>query len=170
KASDNEYRVYFCRIEEKEPTLPGGMDVPLKPTAIVNFKQIDDELANIVVPFWQFIWEKENPAIDQKTRYLLSLANGVGGGRYRQATREMIKGYAIGLTTEELDELFSLFVWNQGVGHFASEIGPSPLFGAYMLIKNLEKKGTSRSEIVQNLLEKFGEKNPAVGTAYKAAK
>ena len=170
KASDNEYRVYFYRIEEKEPTLPGGMDVPLKPTAIVNFKQIDDELANIVVPFWQFIWEKENPAIDQKTRYMLSLANGVGGGRYRQATREMIKGYAIGLTIEELDELFSLFVWNQGVGHFASEIGPSPLFGAYMLIKNLEKKGAPRSEIVQKLIEQFGEKNPAVGTAYKAAK
>ena len=170
KASDNEYRVYFYRIEEKEPTLPGGMDVPLKPTAIVNFKQIDDELANIVVPFWQFIWEKENPAIDQKTRYMLSLANGVGGGRYRQATREMIKGYAIGLTIEELDELFSLFVWNQGVGHFASEIGPSPLFGAYMLIKNLEKKGAPRSEIVQKLIEQFGEKNPAVGTDYKAAK
>ncbi len=170
KASDNEYRVYFYRIEEKEPTLPGGMDVPLKPTAIVNFKQIDDELANIVVPFWQFIWEKENPAIDQKTRYMLSLANGVGGGRYRQATREMIKGYAIGLTIEELDELFSLFVWNQGVGHFASEIGPSPLFGAYMLIKNLEKKGAPRSEIVQKLIEQFGEKNPAVGTAYKAVK
>ena len=150
--------------------MPGGMDVPLKPTAIVNFKQIDDELANIVVPFWQFIWEKENPAIDQKTRYMLSLANGVGGGRYRQATREMIKGYAIGLTIEELDELFSLFVWNQGVGHFASEIGPSPLFGAYMLIKNLEKKGAPRSEIVQKLIEQFGEKNPAVGTAYKAAK
>jgi alkylhydroperoxidase/carboxymuconolactone decarboxylase family protein YurZ len=170
KTSNNEYRVYFYRIEKKEPTLPGGMDVPLKPTAIVNFKQIDDELANIVVPFWQFIWEKENPAIDQKTRYMLSLANGVGGGRYRQATREMIKGYAIGLTTEELDELFSLFVWNQGVGHFASEIGPSPLFGAYMLIKNLEKNEAPRSEIVRKLLEKFGEKNPAVGTGYRTAK
>jgi len=169
KASDNEYRVYFYRNEKKEPTLPGGMDVPLKPTAIVNFKLIDNELANIVVPFWQFIWEKENPAIDQKTRYMLSLANGVGGGRYRQATREMIKGYAIGLTTEELDELFSLFVWNQGVGHFASEIGPSPLFGAYMLIKKLEKNGAPRSEIVKNLLEKFGEKNPAVGTAYRVS-
>ena len=170
KISENEYRVYFFRNEEKEPTLPGGMDVPLKPTAIVNFKLIDNELANIVVPFWQFIWEKENPAIDQKTRYMLSLANGVGGGRYRQATREMIKGYATGLTIEELDELFSLFVWNQGVGHFASEIGPSSLFGAYMLIKNLEKNGTSRSEIVRELIEKFGEKNPAVGTAYRAKK
>lgn len=170
KTSNNEYRVYFYRIEKKEPTLPGGMDVPLKPTAIVNFKQIDDELANIVVPFWQFIWEKENPAIDQKTRYMLSLANGVGGGRYRQATREMIKGYATGLTIEELDELFSLFVWNQGVGHFASEIGPSPLFGAYMLIKNLEKNEAPRSEIVRKLLEKFGEKNPAVGTGYRTAK
>ena len=110
KISDDEYRVYFHRTEEKEPTLPGGMNVPLKPTAILNFKEIDNELANIVVPFWKLIWEKEKPAIDQKTRYLLSLANGVGGGRYRQATREMVKEYAIGLTVEELDELFSGYI------------------------------------------------------------
>jgi len=170
KISDNEYRVYFHRTEEREPTLLGGMDVPLKPTAIVNFKEIDNELANIVVPFWQFIWEKENPAIDQKTKYLLSLANGVGGGRYRQATRELVKGYAAGVAVEELDELFSMFVWNQGVGTFASEIGPSPLFDAYMLIKNMEKKGKSRSEILKERAEKFGEKNPAVGTVYKGKK
>jgi len=69
-----------------------------------------------------------------------------------------------------LDELFSLFVWNQGVGHFASEIRPSPLFGAYMLIKNLEKAGASRSEIVQELIEKFGERNPTVGTSYRLGK
>ena len=170
KVSNDEYRVYFHRTEEKEPTLPGGMDVPLKPTAILNFKEIDNELVNIIVPFWKLIWEKENPAIDQKTKYLLSLANGVGGGRYRQATRELIKGYAAGVAVEELDELFSMFVWNQGVGTFASEIGPSPLFGAYMLIKNMEKKGKSRSEIVKELVEKFGEKNPAVGTVYKGKK
>jgi len=92
--------------------LPAGMNVPLRPSAMVNFKLIDNNLANLVVPFWQIIWEKENAAIDQKTMYMLSLANGVGGGRCRQATREMIKGYAIGLTARELDELFSLFVWN----------------------------------------------------------
>ncbi|MBW2038316.1 MAG: DUF2249 domain-containing protein [Deltaproteobacteria bacterium] len=132
KISDNEYRVYFYRTEHKESILPGGMDVPLKPTAMLNFKEIDNELANIIVPFWKLIWEREAPAIDQKTRYLLSLANGVGGGRYRQATRELVKGYAAGVTVAELDEIFSMFVWNQGVGTFASEIGPSPLFGAYI--------------------------------------
>jgi alkylhydroperoxidase/carboxymuconolactone decarboxylase family protein YurZ len=153
-----------------EHLMPGGMDVPLKPTAILNFKEIDNELVNIIVPFWKLIWEKENPSIDQKARYLLSLANGVGGGRYRQATRELVKGYAAGVAVEELDELFSMFVWNHGVGTFASEIGPSPLFGAYMVIKNLEKKGKSRSEIVKELVEKFGEKNPAVGTVYKGKK
>ncbi len=170
KEYDDEYRVYFYRTEEKEATLTGGMDVPLKPNAILNFKEIDNELANIVVPFWEFIWEKGNPAIDQKTKYLLSLANGVGGGRYRQATRELVKGYAAGVAVEELDELFSMFVWNQGVGTFASEIGPSLLFGAYMLIKNMEKKGKLRSEIVKELVEQFGEKNPAVGTVYKGKK
>lgn len=167
KVADDEYRVYFYRKEVKEGELPGGMDVPLKPTAILNFKEIDPELTNIVVPFWRLIWERENPAIDQKTRYLLSLANGVGCGRFRQATRELIKGYALGVTSAELDELFELLVWNQGVGTFASEIGPSPLFGAYKLIKKLESKGTERADVVKELIAKFGEKNPGVGTMYK---
>jgi len=167
KVSDSEYRAYFYRNEVKEVNLPGGMNVPLKPTAILNFREIDNELANIVVPFWKIIWERENPAIDQKTRYLLSLANGVGGGRFRQATRELIKGYALGVTSSELDELFELIVWNQGVGTFASEIGPSPLFGAYKLIKKLEGEGKERSTIVNQLIEKFGEKNPDVGTMYR---
>ncbi len=167
KVADDEYRTYFYRKEIMEANLPGGMDVPLKPTAILNFREIDNELANIVVPFWKLIWEGENPAIGQKTRYLLSLANGVGGGRFRQATRELIKGYAIGVTSKELDELFELLVWNQGIGTFASEIGPSPLFGAYKLIKEFEGKGAERADIVKQLIEKFGEKNPDVGTRYQ---
>ncbi len=167
KISDNEYRVYFYRIEKKEAKNPYGMDAPLKPTAIVNFKQIDDSLADIVVNFWNYTWGKEDSAIDRKTKLLLSLANGVGVGRFRQATREMIKAYALGVTTAELDELFSMFAWNQGIGTFSSEIGPSPLFGAYKLIKSLEKKELNREEVMKNLLEKFGEKNPDVTTFYK---
>ncbi len=107
-------------------------------------------------------WGKEKPAIDQKTKLLLSLANGVGAGRVRQATRELVKAYAIGVTVAELDELFSMFVWNGGVGTFASEIGPSSLFGAYQLIKTLESKGKTRKEVMNELLENFGEKNPEV--------
>ena len=167
KVADNEYRVYFYRAEQKEAATPAGMDVPLKPTAIVNFKNIDDRLADIVVNFWELIWAREKPAIDQKTRYLLSLANGVGAGRLRQATRELVKAYSVGVTVAELDELFSLFVWNQGAGNFASEIGPSSLFAAYQLIKKSEEKGMSREEVMQKLIEKFGEKNPNVGTFYK---
>lgn len=167
KVSDNEYRVYFYRTEKKETSFPGGADVPLKPTAILNFKKIDNSLADIVVNFWNLIWEKENPAIDQKTKYLLSLANGVGARRFRQATREIVKAYAVGVTIAELDELFSMFVWNQGVGTFASEIGPSPLFAAYQLIKSSEEKGMSRENVIKELVEKFGEKNPAVGALYK---
>ncbi len=87
--------------------------------------------------------------------------------RFRQATREMIKAYAIGLTVDELDELFSMLVWNEGIGTFSSEIGPSPLFGAYQLIKRLEKKGKSREDVLRELVEKFGEKNPNVRTFYK---
>ncbi len=165
--SDTEYRVYFYRLEVKAGGLPGGMDTPLKPTAILNFKKIDDKLADIVVGFWSYIWEGENQAIDQKTRLLLSLANGVGAGRFRQATRELIKGYASGITVAEYDELFAMFVWNQGVGYFASEIGPSTLFGAYQRIKALEADGMSRGEILGDLMKQFGEKNPDVGTVFK---
>ena len=140
---------------------------PLKPTALMNFKKTDDELAKIIGNFWKLTWNKENPAIDQKTKYLLSLANAVGAGRYRQATRELVKAYADGVTVPEFDELFSLFVWNQGAGHFASEIGPSSLFAAYQLIKAGEEKGLARPDIMKQLAEQFGEKNKAVGTGFQ---
>jgi hypothetical protein len=84
----------------------------------------------------------------------------------RQAVREFVKAYSIGVTTAEFDELFAMFAWNQGVGYFASEIGPSALFGAYSFVKTMESKGTERSEIVKKLLEKFGEKNPEVNTFF----
>jgi alkylhydroperoxidase/carboxymuconolactone decarboxylase family protein YurZ len=162
KVSEGEYRAYFYRTEKKEASFTGVGDMPLKPTAVLNFKKIDNRLADIIVNFWSLIWGKENPAIDQKTKLLLSLANGVGAGRFRQATREPVKAYALGVTVAELDELFSMFVWNGGVRNFASEIGPSPLFGAYQLIKNLENKGMSRSDVMTELLGKFGETNPEV--------
>jgi hypothetical protein len=162
RISDTEYRAYFFRIEKREATFKDTGDMPLKPTAMLNFKKIDNALTGTVVQFWSLIWGKENPAIDLKAKLLLSLANGVGAGRFRQATRELVKAYALGVSVAELDELFSLFVWNGGVGNFASEIGPSPVFGAYQLIKTLESKGKSRNEVMEVLLEKYGEKNPEV--------
>jgi alkylhydroperoxidase/carboxymuconolactone decarboxylase family protein YurZ len=138
---------------------------PLRPTALLNFKKTDDALATIVANFWQLIWGQKEPAIDQKTKYLLSLANAVGARRFRQATRELVKAYAAGTTIAELDELFCLFVWNQGAGEFASEVGPSPLFGAYQLVKEMEKDDSSKEEITAALKSKFGEANPSVGTA-----
>lgn len=162
KVADSEYRVYLYRTEKKEAPFTGVGDMPMKPTAILNFKKIDNSLANIVVDFWSLTWEKENPAIDQKMKLLLSLANGVGAGRLRQATRELIKAYALGVSVAELDELFSLLVWNGGVGTFASEIGPSSLFAAYQLIKTLESKRKTRDEVMSMLLARFGEKNPEV--------
>jgi alkylhydroperoxidase/carboxymuconolactone decarboxylase family protein YurZ len=139
---------------------------PLRPTALMNFKKTDDELAQIIGNFWKLTWNKENPAIDQKTKYLLSLSNAVGAQRYRQATRELVKAYAAGVTVAELDELFSLFVWNQGAGYFASEIGPSQLFAAYQLIKTLEQEGKSREVVAKQLVEHFGERNKDVTTGY----
>jgi len=142
---------------------------PLKPTALINFRNTDSQLSNIVANFWKLVWGNDNPVIDQKTKYLLSLSNAVGGGRYRQATRELVKAYAAGTTVGEFDELFSLFVWNQGAGHFASEIGPSQLFAAYQLIKSQEEQGISRENVMENLLRNFGEDNPNVGTRKQTA-
>ena len=95
-------------------------------------------------------------------RLLLSLTNAVGAGRMRQATRELVKAYIHGLDSSALDDVFELLAWNQGIGYFSSEIGPSTLFAAYKTIKNMEKQGKERSEIVEMLKEKFGEKNPDV--------
>lgn len=162
RISDSEYRVCFFRAEKKEAAFAGVGDMPLKPTAVLTFKKIDNALADIVVNFWNLTWGKETSAIDQKTKLLLSLANGVGAGRLRQATRELVKAYAMGVSVAEMDELFSMFVWNGGIGTFASEIGPSSLFGAYQLIKTLESKGKSHDEVMKTLLEQFGEGNPQV--------
>ena len=163
KGPEGEYRVCFYRKEIKENTYEKAGDLPLKPTAIVNYKRIDNTLADITVNFWQQIWGKDAPAIDLKTKLLLSLSNAVGAGRIRQATRELVKAYSLGLTVAEMDELFSLFAWNGGIGTFSSEIGPSPLFAAYQMVKDMEGRGVGREEIMQKLMENYGENNPATG-------
>ena len=68
--------------------------------------------------------------------------------------------YIHGVESAALDDVFELLAWNQGIGFFSSEIGPSALFQAYKLIKNGEKQGESREDICSALREKFGEKNP----------
>ena len=106
--------------------------------------------------------ERQNRALSYETRLLLSLANAVGAGRMRQAVRELVKAYIHGVSSKELGDVFELLVWNQGIGFFSSEIGPSALFSAYKLIKNGEKQGKSRDEICLALRERFGEKNEEV--------
>ncbi len=106
--------------------------------------------------------ERQNRTLSYETRLLLSLANAVGAGRMRQAVRELVKAYIHGVSSKELGDVFELLVWNQGVGFFSSEIGPSALFSAYKLIKNCEKQGKSRDEICLVLRERFGEKNEEV--------
>lgn len=163
KTSEDEYRIYFFKVASKKENTSND-EMPFKPTSILNYKEIDNKLAETVVGFWEFIWEKENSAIDVKTKLLLSLANAVGAKRYRQATRELIKAYSLGTTTKELDEVFSLIVWNQGVGYFSSEIGPSTLFKTYKFIKNQEVLNKDKKEIMEKVLELFGDKNPDVKT------
>ena len=80
----------------------------------------------------------------------------------RPATRELVKAYIHGLDSRALDDVFELLAWNQGIGYFSSEIGPSTLFAAYKTIKNMEKQGKERSEIVEILKEKFGEKRQGI--------
>ena len=170
KISEREYRVYFYRVKQKDITYESGADMPFKPTAILNYKKIDDDLAENVVNFWELVWEKKDAAIDQKTKLLLSMANAVGASRFRQATRELIKAYSLGVTTAEFDEIFTLFAWNQGIGHFSSEIGPSVLFGVYQQIKNKEKAGTDKKTIIDEVMEMFGDRNPEVSTQFSFRK
>ena len=84
----------------------------------------------------------------------------------RQETRELVKAYILGLDSAALDDVFELLAWNQGIGYFSSEIGPSTLFAAYKFIKQSEKKDITRDEICNGLREKFGEKNPDINPKF----
>ncbi len=158
KKGDTEFHAYFYRseikIEEK--------DIPMRPAALTNMPLIDEKLGNIAVNFWDLTWNDDNRYLSYETRLLLSLTNAVGAGRMRQATRELVKAYIHGTDSRAFDDVFELLAWNQGIGNFSSEIGPSTLFLAYKTIKNMEKQGKERSEICTMLKEKFGENNPDV--------
>ena len=58
----------------------------------------------------------------------------------RQAARELVKAYIHGCGSAALDDVFELLAWNQGIGFFSSEIGPSALFQAYKLIKTVRSR------------------------------
>ena len=158
QVDENEFHAYFYRTESKEDS----GDIPMRPAALTNMPLIDDELGKVTVQFWDLTWNDRKRYLPYEIRLLLSLTNAVGAGRMRQATRELVKAYIHGLDSAALDDVFELFAWNQGIGYFSSEIGPSTLFAAYKTIKNMERKGKSREEIAAVLMEKFGEKNPDV--------
>lgn len=158
EAADGEFHAYFYRTEQKDEET----GAPFRPLALLNYPMIDEELGSIAADFWNLTWKSEKRTLSYEMRLLLSLANAVGAGRMRQATRELVKAYVHGLDSAALDDVFELLAWNQGIGYFSSEIGPSPLFQAYKLIKNKEKQGRPRAEICAALKEKFGEKNPEV--------
>lgn len=156
--SDTEYHAYFYRTEVKQES----NDIPMRPAALTNMPLIDEKLGTIAVNFWDLTWNDNNRHLPYEIRLLLSLTNAVGAGRMRQATRELVKVYIHGLDSAALDDVFELLAWNQGIGYFSSEIGPSTLFAAYKSIKNMEKQGKDREEICDMLKERFGEKNPDV--------
>lgn len=158
KLAENEFHVWFYRTEEKEPK----GSAPYRPLALLNYPMIDEDLGRIAADFWQTTWQSEKRTLPYEMRLLLSLTNAVGAGRMRQAVRELVKAYIYGLESAALDDVFELLAWNQGIGFFSSEIGPSPLFQAYKLIKTQEKRGISREEICTEIKEKFGEKNQEV--------
>lgn len=158
KLAENEFHVWFYRTEEKEPE----GSAPCRPLALLNYPMIDEDLGRIAADFWQTTWQSEKRTLPYEMRLLLSLTNAVGAGRMRQAVRELVKAYIYGLESAALDDVFELLAWNQGIGFFSSEIGPSPLFQAYKLIKTQEKRGISREEICTEIKEKFGEKNQEV--------
>ena len=158
KLAENEFHVWFYRTEEKEPE----GSAPYRPLALLNYPMIDEDLGRIAADFWQATWQSEKRTLPYEMRLLFSLTNAVGAGRMRQAVRELVKAYIYGLESAALDDVFELLAWNQGIGFFSSEIGPSPLFQAYKMIKTQEQRGISREEICTEIKEKFGEKNQEV--------
>ena len=158
KLAENEFHVWFYRTEEKEPE----GSAPYRPLALLNYPMIDEDLGRIAADFWQATWQSEKRTLPYEMRLLLSLTNAVGAGRMRQAVRELVKAYIYGLESAALDDVFELLAWNQGIGFFSSEIGPSPLFQSYKMIKTQEQRGISREEICTEIKEKFGEKNQEV--------
>ena len=158
KVGENEFHAFFYRTELKQD----NGEIPMRPAALTNFPIIDEALGNIAVGFWDLTWNDKNRYLPYETRLLLSLTNAVGAGRMRQATRELVKAYAHGVDSAAFDDIFELLAWNQGIGYFSSEIGPSTLFAAYKAIKQGEKQGKSRDEIKTMLSENFGEKHPDV--------
>lgn len=155
---DAEFHAYFYRIEVKK----ADKDIPMRPAALTNMPLIDESLGKVAVEFWDLTWNDNRRHLPYEMRLLLSLTNAVGAGRMRQATRELVKAYIHGVDSAAFDDVFELFSWNQGIGYFSSEIGPSTLFAAYKTIKNMEKNGKERNEICMMLKEKFGESNPDV--------
>ena len=158
QTSENEFHAYFYRTEQKKD----NGDIPMRPAALTNMPLIDDEFGKVAVQFWDLTWNDRKRYLPYEMRLLLSLTNAVGAGRMRQATRELVKAYIHGLDSAALDDVFELLAWNQGIGYFSSEIGPSTLFAAYKTIKSMESKGKTRTEVADVLKEKFGEKNPDV--------
>ena len=125
-----EFHIWFYRSEAK----PASGKKPFGPAALLNFPIIDKNLGRIAVEFWDETWNDERHYLSYEMRLILSLANAVGAGRYRQAARELVKAYIHGIDSRAFDDVFELIAWNQGIGFFSSQIGPSPLFGAYKLI------------------------------------
>ena len=158
QTGDAEFHAYFYRTVVKQEE----KDIPMRPAALTNMPLIDEGLGKVAVEFWDLTWNDNRRHLPYEMRLLLSLTNAVGAGRMRQATRELVKAYIHGLDSAALDDVFELLAWNQGIGYFSSEIGPSTLFAAYKTIRNMEKQGKKRSEICSALKEKFGEKNPDV--------
>lgn len=158
QTGDTEFHAYFYRTVVKQEE----KDIPMRPAALTNMPLIDEGLGKVAVEFWDLTWNDNRRYLPYEMRLLLSLTNAVGAGRMRQATRELVKAYIHGLESAALDDVFELLAWNQGIGYFSSEIGPSTLFAAYKKIKNMEKNGKEHGEICKALKEKFGEKTPNV--------
>lgn len=158
KTAAHVYQTYFYRVKDKTPE----KDIPMRPAALTNMPLIDEGLGEVAVSFWDLTWNDEKRYLPYEMRLLLSLTNAVGAHRMRQATRELVKAYIAGLDSRALDDVFELLAWNQGIGFFSSEIGPSTLFQAYKTIKHMEGQGKQREDIVAKLKETYGEKHPDV--------
>lgn len=158
KVADDEWHVYFYRVENRED--PEG--IAIAPASLLTMPLVDNDLTEPAVTLWDLTWGAAEHALPFETRLLVGLANNVGAGMFRQATRDLLRAYALGVESDKLSEVFKIFIWNQGIGYFSSEISGSALFAAFKLIRQAEARGVSRKQICADLEKKFGERNPDV--------
>ena len=163
---------FFPGLQRRAMTLKAGEGIEVIQTfePYPLYKEMDmlgyihhtEKLAENEFHVWFYRTEEKEPEGSAPYRPLALLNYPMIDEDLGRIAADFWQANIYGLESAALDDVFELLAWNQGIGFFSSEIGPSPLFQAYKMIKTQEQRGISREEICTEIKEKFGEKNQEV--------